>query len=68
MSLTEWTWKEGGMLTVKTTIEGEIRLQLSLSAVSAPLTNGQPLLAPFDGLGIFRQVRRRIGQVRRRAD
>lgn len=46
ISMTNRTWEEGGRLTVETMnrSEREIRLQLSLSAVSAPLTNGQPLL------------------------
>lgn len=65
MSMTNRTWEEGGRRTVQTMNrnEREIRLQPALSAVSAPLTNGQPLLTVFDGSGIFQQICGRIHQV-----
>lgn len=58
ISMTNRTWEEGGRLTVETMnrSEREIRLQLSLSAVSAALTNAQPLLTVFEGLGILQQI------------
>lgn len=48
--------------------EREIRLHLSLSAVSAPLTNGQPLLTMSDGSGILPQICCWIHQIQRRSD